>query len=109
MLGLSASPNWLDVDGLLRQFGHDRQTAREHYRRFVRAGVGASIWDNLRQQIYLGDEAFVEKMQQRSTAVSVKVVVPSGAPQPGLRGRPDGGRLVLPDAVLVAASGVLGQ
>jgi hypothetical protein len=42
-------------------------------------------------------------------AVSVKVVVPSGAPQPGLRGRPDGGRLVLPDAVLVAASGVLGQ
>jgi RNA-directed DNA polymerase len=44
-----------------------------------------------------------------ATAVSVNVVVPSGAPQPGLRGRPDGGRLVLRDAVLVAASGVLGQ
>jgi REP element-mobilizing transposase RayT len=87
MLGLSASPNWLDVDGLLRQFGHDRQTAREHYRRFVRAGVGASIWDNLRQQIYLGDEAFVEKMQHRSTVRGDALSVPRAqrrAPAPPL-------------------------
>ncbi len=42
-------------------------------------------------------------------AVSVKVVVPSGVPQPGIGRRHGGGRLVHSDPTLVAAPGVLGQ
>jgi hypothetical protein len=84
MMGLNASPNWLDVDGLLRQFGHDRRTVREHYRCFVLAGVGASFWDNLHQQIYLGGEAFVEKTQQRSTGRDHVLSVPRAQRCPSL-------------------------
>jgi len=65
-MGLSPAPKWLDVDGLLSHFGSDRRNAREHYRRFVHAGLGERIWDGLRQQIYLGDDGFVEKMQRQA-------------------------------------------
>ncbi len=55
MMGEAPAPKWLAVDGLLSQFGSDREDAREHYRRFVFDGVGRGIWEGLRQQIYLGD------------------------------------------------------
>ena len=48
------------------QFGLDRGEACQHYRRFVLDGVGRGIWEGLRQQIYLGDEAFVERMQNKA-------------------------------------------
>jgi putative transposase len=42
MMGLRPSPKWLEVDGLLRQFGHDRRTARAYYR----IGVSCStVWE----------------------------------------------------------------
>lgn len=54
---------WLAVDGLLSQCGSDRTEAREHYRRFVLDGVERDLWDELRQQIYRGDDAFEVRMQ----------------------------------------------
>jgi putative transposase len=66
MIGEAPVPDWLAVDGLLRQFGERREDAQREYRRFVREGLGQeSIWDGLRQQVYLGDSAFVERMQAK--------------------------------------------
>lgn len=66
MVGEASPPSWLAVDGLLRLFGKRRGEARQRYRRFVADGVGKeTIWGALRQQIYLGDEQFVQRMQRK--------------------------------------------
>ena len=70
-MGLSPAPPWLAVDALLSRFASDRQVARERYRRFALEGVGSRVWEHLRQQIYLGDDAFVER---RSIDPSPKVM-----------------------------------
>jgi len=52
---------------VLGQFASRRSRAVEKYVEFVRAGVGLpSIWGDLRNQIYLGSEAFVKRLQRRA-------------------------------------------
>ncbi len=65
--GQRLAPSWLTVSWVLAQFGRRRAQAIDRYKAFVRQGSGvASPWqEGLRQQIYLGDEAFVTRMQTR--------------------------------------------
>jgi len=65
MMGKVPVPKWLAVDGLLCQFGAVREEARHSFQRFVLERMGQCIWDRLRQQIYLGDETFVERIQAK--------------------------------------------
>jgi hypothetical protein len=76
MMGESPVPKWLAVDGLLSQFGAVREEARQYYQHFVSDGVGQSIWEGLRQQIYLGGEAFVERMQTEAKIDGDELTVP---------------------------------
>ena len=76
VMGLSSTPEWLAADALLRQFGQNRKTARKHYRRFVLDGLGVRVWEALRQQIYLGDEAFVEQAQRQAEIRGDELSVP---------------------------------
>jgi REP element-mobilizing transposase RayT len=63
-VGLAAAPPWLEVDWVLGQFGVQRAQAVMRFIDFVRAGVGLpSVWEGLRGQIYLGSDAFVQRMQ----------------------------------------------
>lgn len=78
MMGKVVAPKWLAVDDLLRQFGEDRKVARRCYRNFVRKGIGQELWEDLRQQIFLGDEAFVKKMQSRANIKGDTVAIPRG-------------------------------
>jgi REP element-mobilizing transposase RayT len=67
--GLAPAPEWLTVGWLLGQFGASRARARRRYTSFVEAGIGTSaVWGELRQQIYLGSEEFVERQQKRLPA-----------------------------------------
>ena len=60
MTGMNAPPEWLEIDWILSHFSLQRKRARAKYVNFVREGIGlAPIWDNLRQQIYLGDGQFI--------------------------------------------------
>ncbi len=66
MVGEATVPKWLATDALLSQFAARRSDARRRYRRFVAEGLDmGSIWSGLRQQMYLGSEAFVERVQER--------------------------------------------
>ncbi len=66
-VGQAGAPGWLAVDALLGHFAEKRSVARRRYRRFVSEGIGqGSIWGELNQQIYLGDERFVKRMQGRA-------------------------------------------
>ncbi len=68
-VGVAEAPDWLDVQGL---FGHvlgreprgaaDARRAAERYARLLAAEPGLDIWVHLRQQIFLGDEAFAQRM-----------------------------------------------
>ncbi len=70
-VGQAIAPDWLDTEGLHGYLlGHparstaDRRRAANRYARLVASVPDANLWDSaLRQQIYLGDEAFVERMQ----------------------------------------------
>ena len=76
MTGEAPVPKWLAVDRVLSQFAAHRADARERYRRFVLDGVGRGIWEGLRQQIYLGDEAFVERTQAKAKVHGDVLTVP---------------------------------
>jgi REP element-mobilizing transposase RayT len=65
-VGQAEAPDWLEADWILGQFGENRRAAVSNYIDFVRAGVGlASIWEDLAGQVFLGSEAFVERMRSR--------------------------------------------
>ena len=70
-VGDAATPPWLDTDGLHGYLlqepattAADRRRAARRYAALVAQGRDVALWDEgLRQQIYLGDEAFVDRMQ----------------------------------------------
>lgn len=77
MVGAQNPPKWLIVDALLVQFARSRAVARRRYERFVAEGIGAqSLWNDLRGQIYLGDERFVERMQAKLEKEAQDINIP---------------------------------
>lgn len=70
-VGRAPVPAWLDTPALHgfllgrpEKTGLDRRRAADRYARLVAAVPEANLWDHaLRQQIYLGDEGFIERMQ----------------------------------------------
>ncbi len=61
--GLVPSPPWLTTRWVLAQFGRRPAAARAAWAAFVAEGA-APVWDQLRGQIYLGSEAWVERMKR---------------------------------------------
>lgn len=65
MIDKTAPPDWLGRDWVLSQFATHKKTAQQKFIQFIKAGKGQSdLWGNLRNQIYLGDEQFVKKLQR---------------------------------------------
>lgn len=65
MLGQKTKPDWLCTDWIFGQFGVRRSSAVRRYEDFVRSGIELPpIWDDLRGQVFLGSEAFVERMKK---------------------------------------------
>lgn len=59
-------PAWLHVDELLSAFASQREPARQAYRHFVSQGRGLpSPCNELKQQTYLGSDAFVQALQAK--------------------------------------------
>ncbi len=98
MVGEVPVPEWLAADGLLAQFGPRRGRARQRYREFVsRAAGDGPIWTALRQQIYLGGEAFVERTQRKMEIKGDELSIPKRqrrgpAPSVAAIARKHGGR-----------------
>ena len=59
--GLASVPEFLSTDWILEQFGKKRAKAQKQYRAFVREGLENRPWEELKGQIYLGSEAFIER------------------------------------------------
>ena len=66
MMGEVQAPEWLVINELLRQFGKTSAKACECYVQVVReAQMQSSIWPNLQNQLYLGDERSVAQLRSR--------------------------------------------
>ena len=77
MVGLASLPRLLSTDWVLEQFAKTRSIAQRRYAEFVQAGVGgASPWDNLKGQVLLGDDAFIEKMTPQLNERSAVIEIP---------------------------------
>jgi len=62
--GMVGTYGWLSTDWLLSTFAKRRSTAIERYKEFVSQGKNQpSPWEKLKNQVFLGDEKFVEDMQ----------------------------------------------
>lgn len=61
--GLAPTPLYLTIDWLLAQFGQQRAAAQRKYQTFVAEGIGQnSPWEEVRGQVLLGSEQFVERL-----------------------------------------------
>jgi len=78
MTGDAPAPAWLTTETLLAQFSPQAAAARRRYRQFVAEGMDAApVWSGLRQQIYLGNADFVERMQKQLQVHGDKLSVPN--------------------------------
>jgi DNA-directed RNA polymerase specialized sigma24 family protein len=59
---LAEAPSFLTTDWILAQFSERRSEAQRRYQRFVAEGRRASPWEELKGQIYLGSEEFIERL-----------------------------------------------
>ncbi len=97
--GKREAPGWLDAEWITKQFGANPIAARQAYRHFVREGVdGASPWEALRGQVYLGEDKFLAHMEKLA-AEQDKQGIPASHRQPT---RPDA------EAVLTAVAKAFG-
>lgn len=81
--GIAEPPAWLRTSWLLRSFDRDRAAASRAYRRFVDEGVREpSPWEQLRQQMYLGDDDFVAATQARIACNGQLEEVPAAQRRP---------------------------
>ncbi len=61
--GHDGVPSFLTVDWLLSRFGTNREAAVRAYRRFVQAGRGVNVWDDLQAGWLLGSDRFVDELR----------------------------------------------
>ena len=70
-------PKWLNVNILLESFNPNKTTAIGQYKQFVDDGVnGESPWSNLKNQIYLGSDEFVNKSLGKIVEIVDKTYIP---------------------------------
>jgi len=82
-VGQEPDPAWLAADGLLAMFAKRRATAQQRYAEFVAEGIKAeSPWNKLKSQVFLGDEAFVERMQAHIQTGKDDVQIPLAQRRP---------------------------
>ena len=67
--GMVKAESWLATERVLALFSG----SLKQYRSFVMEGIGkGSVWEDLRGQIYLGDQNFLERMQERIEGKAVR-------------------------------------
>ena len=83
--GLIPAPDWLDVDGLhsyvlgrAAATPADHRKAAERYAKLMVSEPKLDLWKHLRQQIFLGDAAFAERMQAMAGRTPRRTAKPRG-------------------------------
>jgi putative transposase len=84
LAGMAKSAPWLDAQPLYAQLAPGKSAAKAaaQYAEFVAQGHGVALWDTaLQQQIYLGDDAFIARMQSHAGIDNASPLAPKRAAQ----------------------------
>lgn len=60
VMGKEPVPDWLAVDKMLLQFAKYKTIARRNFAKFVEQGKGVNPWESITNQVFLGNDDFVE-------------------------------------------------
>jgi len=64
--GQATPPVWLNDEWIIAHFARRKSIAIERYRQFVSEGKNQpSIWEQLKNQIYIAEDDYIEKIQRR--------------------------------------------
>ncbi len=76
--GQTGPPGWLHTDWILSAFAKQKKTAVTRYKAFVAEGKNhPSPWEELKNQIFLGTEKFVEDMQRKISSETTLSEIPA--------------------------------
>lgn len=90
MIGEVVAPEWLERRATLAAFADTESEAVAHYRRFVAEGANQpSLWEQLKQQVFLGSEAFVDSLRRQIPPGLDLRDVPQAKPRPVARSLPE--------------------
>jgi len=67
--GLRSYPSFVRSDQVLAHFGDNLTLARAAYVQFVRDGIGKHLWDQLKEDRYLGSDAYVMRMRSQESGM----------------------------------------
>jgi hypothetical protein len=67
--GLRSYPSFVRSDQVLAHFGDNLTQARAAYVQFVRDGIGKRLWDRLKEDRYLGSDAYVMRMKSQESGM----------------------------------------
>jgi REP element-mobilizing transposase RayT len=88
--GLTASRDCLHTDWILAGFGKRKQQAIDAYRQFITEGKGQpSPWHELKSQVYLGSETFIDKVLDHIDNNKELDEIPSSQRRPVVRALED--------------------
>ena len=83
MVGQIQAPEWLHADGILATFSANKSEAIERYQNFVTQGKKQpKPWEQLKNQIYLGSDEFVDEMQCQLSLDAKLSEIPSAQKRP---------------------------
>ncbi len=85
-IGRAPQPPWLFCEVILSYFAMNKVKARKSYGEFVNAGIQEpSIWGKLQNQIFLGDESFINRHQEFLSDPSDLSEIPSPQRNPPIK------------------------
>lgn len=68
--GFASRPPFLTTDWILSQFGDEKTETQERYRQFVYRGRSSRVWRELKGQIFLGSDEFIQGVSRHDTKLS---------------------------------------
>jgi len=76
-------PVWLYTNWIIAHFSRSKSTAMDRYRKFVAEGKNQpSIWEQLRNQVYIGNEDYIKQIQTKITKEADLSEIPASQRRP---------------------------
>lgn len=76
-------PVWLNTDWIIAHFSRSKSTAMDRYRKFVAEGKNQpSVWEQLRNQMYIGNEDYIKQIQTKITKETDLSEIPASQRRP---------------------------